>query len=204
MKDIVYKLYNKNQIPNGSNSSSNNGIAFLLLLFFIFIVALLSFYLKKTFLGRNWESHRCNYIFMSGFLQPDTSIKPHDYTLKNLKYCIKQTIYNDTPLLAHMKDTFDKLKYLIGFVKKQIGLYESHIKSEVDTKTNKYNDIMINKINYLRHKQKHLETIYNKLDGEFKETTEKIETGIDNTTELNNEQMLNIKYSTKRYVNYVK
>jgi hypothetical protein len=141
---------------------------------------------------------------MFGFLQPDSSIKPHDYTLKNLKYCIKQTIYNDTPLLAHMKDTFDKLKYLIGFVKKQIGLYESHIKSEVDTKTNKYNDIMINKINYLRHKQKHLETIYNKLDGEFKETTEKIETGIDNTTELNNEQMLNSKYSTNRYVNYVK
>lgn len=201
MKDVVYKLY-YNESPK--TNVSQGGIAFLLLFLFIFIIFILAFYLKKTYLGRNWESHRCNYIFMSGYLQPDTSIKPQDYTLKNLKYCIKQSIYNDTPLLAHMKDTFDKLKYFIGFVKKQIGIYETHIKTEVDTKTTQYNDIMINKINYLRHKQNHLETIYEELDDVFKQTTDKIKTGVDNTSILENEKYLNSKYKSDRYIDYVK
>jgi hypothetical protein len=141
---------------------------------------------------------------MSGFLQPDTSIKPHDYTLNNLKYCIKQTIYKDTPLLAHMKDTFDKLKYIIGFVTKQIGLYETYIKTEVDVKTKTYNDVLINKINYLRHKQNNLESIYNELDTVFKQTSDKIKTGVDHLSSLENEKYLNSKYTTDRYIEHVK
>lgn len=200
MRDIVYKLYNKNTPKPNSNGS----IAFILVFIFLIIIVILAFYLKKTYLGRHWESHRCNYIFMAGFLQPDTSIKPQEYTLKNLKYCIKQTVYNDTPLLAHMKDTFDKLKYLIGFVTKQIGLYETYLKTEVDAKTKKYNDVVINKINYLRHKQNNLEKIYNELDVVFQQTTDKIKTGVDNLNSLENEKHLNTKYTTDRYIEYSK
>lgn len=199
MKDAVYKLYHNSPVSNSAGS-----IAYILVFIFIIIIVLLSFYLKKTYLGRNWESHRCNYIFMSGFLQPDTSIKPHDYTLNNLKYCIKQTIYKDTPLLAHMKDTFDKLKYMIGFVTKQIGLYETYIKTEVDVKTKTYNDVLINKINYLRHKQNNLETIYNELDTVFKQTSDKIKIGVDHLSSLENEKYLNSKYTTDRYIEHVK
>jgi hypothetical protein len=200
MRDIVYKLYNKDT----PKSNSHGSIAFLLVFIFVIIIVILAFYLKKTYLGRNWESHRCNYIFMSGFLQPDTSILPQDYTLKNLKYCIKQTIYNDTPLLAHMKDTFDKLKYSIGFITKQIGLYETYLKTEVDTKTKKHNDVIMNKMNYLRHKQNNLEKIYDELDSVFKQTADKIKTGVDNLSSLENEKYLNTKYTTDRYVNYIK
>lgn len=200
MRDIVYKLYNK----DAPKSNSHGSIAVLLVFIFIIIIVILAFYLKKTYLGRNWESHRCNYIFMSGFLQPDTSILPQDYTLKNLKYCIKQTIYNDTPLLAHMKDTFDKLKYSIGFITKQIGLYETYLKTEVDTKTKKYNDVIMNKMNYLRHKQNNLEKIYDELDSVFKQTADKIKTGVDNLSSLENEKYLNTKYTTDRYVDYIK
>lgn len=198
MKPIVYKLY-ENQIvqtPHGTTT------AFLLLFVFFIIIFILSFYLKKTFLGRHWQENRCDYIFMSGFLQPDPSIKPHDYTLKNLKYCIKQTIYNDTPLLAHMKDSFDKIKYSIDFLKKQIGLYETDLKKNVETKSSKYNEVMTSKMNYLKYKQNKLQKIYNKLDNNFKDITDKIETGIKNKTLLEKENKLNGAYLSDRYINY--
>jgi len=201
MNSIVYKLYEDTIIEKSRQISS--APAFILLFVFFIIIFILSFYLKKTFLGRNWQANRCDYIFMSGFLQPDDSIKPHDYTLKNLKYCIKQTIYNETPLLAHMKESFDKIKYLIGFVKKQIGLYESHIKQDVTESTKKYNDIVNNKINYLKYKQRDLNTIYNKLDKEFTLITDKIETGVENKTKLEKENKVNKDYTNDgRYLNY--
>lgn len=198
MKPIVYNLYDTPKV----NMLHGSTRAFLLLLSFFIIILILSFYLKKTFLGRHWQSNRCDYIFMSGFLQPDTSIKPHDYTLKNLKYCIKQTIYNETPLLAHMKESFDKIKYLMNFMKKQIGLYESKLKTNVTTQSTKYNDVMNSKINYLKHKQSNLQKIYNKLDKNLKEITDKIETGIENKTLLDNEYEVNIAYQSDRYMNY--
>lgn len=198
MKPIVYKLYDNQivQTPHGTT------MAFLLLFVFFFIIFMLSFYLKKTYLGRHWQANRCDYIFMSGFLQPDSSIKPHDYTLNNLKYCIKQTIYNDTPLLAHMKDSFDKIKYLIHFLKKQVGLYENELKYNVDTKSTKYSDVMNTKMNYLKYKQNKLEKIYNKLDKSYKEITDKIETGIKNKTLLDKENEINSAYLSDQYINY--
>lgn len=198
MNPIVYNLYDTPKVIMLDGSTS----AFLLLLSFCIIILLLSFYLKKAFLGRNWQSNRCDYIFMSGFLQPDPSIKPHDYTLKNLKYCIKQTIYNDTPLLAHMKDSFDKIKYLMDFMKKQIGLYESNLKTNVSEQSTKYNEVMNSKINYLKHKQSNLQKIYNKLDENYKEITDKIETGVENKTLLDKENELNSAYQSDRYMNY--
>lgn len=198
MKPIVYDLYDtpKEIMLDGSTS------ALLLLLSFCIIILILSFYLKKAFLGRNWQANRCDYIFMSGFLQPDPSIKPHDYTLKNLKYCIKQTIYNDTPLLAHMKDSFDKIKYLMDFMKKQIGLYESKLKTNVSEQSTKYNEVMNSKINYLKHKQSNLQKIHKKLDENYKEITDKIETGVENKTLLDKENELNSAYQSDRYINY--
>lgn len=198
MNPIVYNLYDTPKVIMLDGSTS----AFLLLLSFCIIILLLSFYLKKAFLGRNWQSNRCDYIFMSGFLQPDSSIKPHDYTLKNLKYCIKQTIYNDTPLLAHMKESFDKIKYLMDFMKKQIGLYESNLKTNVSTQSTKYNEVMNSKINYLKHKQSNLQKIHKKLDENYKEITDKIETGVENKTLLDKENELNSAYQSDRYMNY--
>lgn len=199
MKPIIYNLYDNPKVIILRGSTS----AFLLLLSFFIIILLLSFYLKKNFLGRHWQSNRCDYIFMSGFLQPDHSIKPHDYTIKNLKYCIKQTIYNDTPLLAHMKESFDKIKYLTDFMKKQIGLYESKLKTNVNTQSTKYNEVMNNKINYLKHKQSNLQKIYNKLDKNYKEVTDKIETGVENKTILDKENKINSDYKSDKYLNYV-
>lgn len=199
MKDIVYKLY-YNQFPN--SNVSQGFMAFLLFFIFIIIIILLSFNITKSYLGKHWESHRCEYIFMSGYLQPDTSIKPHDYTLDNLKYCIKQNIYNDTPILPYIQELFKKIKYLITFIQKQIGFYETYIKTEVETKTQKHKDINMNKINYLKHKQKNLQTIYNKLDGLFKETSDKIKMGVDNKITLENENKLNKKYLSDRYYDY--
>jgi len=200
MRGIISKLYNNQILPPQTNPL---GPAFGLLLGMICIIVILSFYLKKTYLGRNWEVHRCDYIFMSGYLQPNDAIKPSDYTKQNLKYCIKQTIYNDTPLLPHMKDTFDKLKYLIDYVKKQIGLYEYKVQVDVDVKSDKYNKSVTNKINYLRYKQKHLETIYNEISNKQNQTVDKIYTGIDNLDKLNTENEINDKYTTDRYMNHV-
>ncbi len=92
---------------------------------------------------------------------------------------------------------------MIGFVKKQIGLYESHIKQDVNESTKKYNDIVKNKINYLKYKQRDLNTIYNKLNKEFTLITDKIETGVENKTKLEKENKVNKAYTNDgRYLNY--
>jgi len=200
MKDVVYKLY-YNQSP--TSNVSQGVIAFLLFFIFNVIIFILSINITQSYLGKNWEKHRCDYIFMSGYLQPDKSIKPHDYTLDNLKYCIKQNIYNDTPILPYINHLFYKIKHLINFIKKQIGFYEEYIKSEVETKTQTHKDINMNKINYLKHKQKNLQNIYNELDEIFKETSGKIKIGIDNKKYLLNESELNDNYLSDRYYNYM-
>ena len=200
MKDIVYKLYYN--ISPTSDASSEIG-AFLLFFTFIIIIIFLCFSITKTYLSRHWESNRCDYIILSGYLQPDKSIKPHDYTLENLKYCIKQTIYNDTPLLAYLNNLYDKLKYLLEYIKKQIGLYDSYIKTEVETKSQKYTDINMNKINYLKQKQSKLKYIYNKLDTLFTDTSNKIKIGIDNKNTLLNENKVNESYKTSSFFNFI-
>lgn len=200
MKDIVYNLYYN--ISPTSNAPNEIGV-FLLLFAFIIIIIALSLNITKTYLSRNWENKRCDNIVLAGYLQPDTSIKPHDYTLENLKYCIKQSIYNDTPLLAYLNNLYDKLKYLLEYIKKQIGLYDSYIKTEVETKSQKYKDVNMNKINYLKQKQSKLKYIYDKLDTLFKDTSNKIKIGVNNKNTLLDEKQLNEQYKSDRYYNFI-
>lgn len=201
MRDSIKILYNFNK---SYAKEINIGPAFILLFFFVFIIILLAFYTKKTLLGRNWESNRCNYIFMSGFLQPNSKINASEYTLNNLKYCIRQTIYNETPLLGHVKDTFNKLKYLLEYIKHQIGIYENYIKINVNEQTQEYNDIMLNKVNYLKYKQSHIKKIYDELDSNFSQSITKVKTGIDNLSELESEKKINDTYvNDPRFINYV-
>jgi hypothetical protein len=190
MIESVNKLYNLTI----QDRDTHIGPASLFLLFLVVLIILLSFYTEKTILGRNWESNRCNNIFMSGFLQPNSAISPSEYTLKNLKYCIRQTIYNETPLLGHVKHTFEKIKYLLRYIKHQIDLYEYYIKINVNDKTQVYNKIMINKVNYLKYKQSHVQEIYDELDSNFKESINKVKTGVDNKYDLINEKNINDKY----------
>lgn len=200
MKDIVYNLYYN--ISPSSNAPNDIGVFFLLLAFMIIIIAL-SLNITKTYLSRHWETNRCNNIILAGYLQPNASIKPHDYTLENLKYCIKQSIYNDTPLLAYLNNLYDKLRYLLDYIKKQIGLYDTYIKKEVETKSQKYKDVNMNKINYLKQKQSKLQYIYNKLDRLFKETSNKIKIGVNHNNTLLDEKQLNEKYKSDRYYNFI-
>lgn len=203
MKPIMYELYDIKGTTHSNSSTTPIGSAFLLLFIFFIIIFVLSFNLKKTFLSRNWEENRCKYIFMSGFLQPDSSIKPHDYTLDNLKYCVKQTISYETPLFAHIKMYLNKIKYILDFLKKQIGLYQIDIKTQLHEKSTKYNDIANNRIKYLRHKQNNLEIIYNKLDKNYREINDKIETGIQYKNTLDKENEVNKSYETDRFLDYL-
>jgi len=195
-------LYNQKTIK--INKGPHLAIAMPLLALLLLLVFMLSFYLKKTYLGRNWEQHRCDYIFMSGFLQPDSSIKPSEYTVNNLKYCIKQSIYNETPILPYIKDTLYKLNYLSGFLKKQVGIYESYVKEEVGTNTQKYNEIINNKINGLKYKQQKLTTISNKLNSVFTKSISKIQEGSNKKRLLDKETKDNQNYETnEKYKEYI-
>jgi len=202
MQDTITSLYNR-QSYNTSIDTTGIGAAFFLLFIIITLIFYLSFLVKKTYLGRNWESHRCDYIFLSGYLQPDSTIPPNEYTLKNLKYCIKQTVFNETPLIPYMRETFKKLKYLIDYVNKQVGIYETILNKQISTASTKYNAKIHNKINYLKHKQDNLETIYKELDTILRDRTDKITTGVNNLKNIETETKTNNMYLTQNYVNYI-
>lgn len=188
------------QVNEGYDGPSLGG-AVLLFVGMVSIIVILSFYLTKAALGRNWESHRCDYIFLSGFLQPDKHINASDYTAQNLKYCIKQKIYNETPILPYVKDTLKKINYLIRYLKKKVGLYEDYVHDEVGTHTTKYHDIMTNKINYFKQKQRHLTSISNKIHQQFGEITNKISVGANHALTLEKEKAANARYVSQEFQN---
>lgn len=184
---------------NEGNDGPNLGGAVTLFVGMVVTIVILSFYLTKAALGRNWEAHRCDYIFLSGFLQPDKDINASDYTAKNLKYCIKQKIYNETPILPYVKDTLKKIDYLIRYLKKKVGLYEDYVRDEVGTHTTKYHDIMKNKINHFKQKQRHLTSISNKIHQQFGEITDNISVGVNHAATLEKEKAANLRYLTNTY-----
>lgn len=190
--ELLYHVKDKTDQPS-------LGASIVCLILMLSVIVILSFYLTKASLARNWEAHRCDYIFMAGFLQPDKHINASEYTAKNLKYCIKQKIYNETPILPYVKDTLKKINYLIRYLKKQVGIYEEYVRDEVGTGTTKYHEIMKNKINYFKHKQKHLTLISNKIHQEFSDTTEKISQGVNSAIKLKNEKNANALYTTTAY-----
>jgi len=195
---VVSALYEKNVVVY---RGPPYGIAISLFFALVAFIVVQSFYLKKTYLGRNWENHRCDYIFMSGFLQPDKGVIPSEYTIQNLKYCIKQKIYNETPLLPYIKDTLRKINYLIRFLKTQVGIYESHVKEEVGNNT--YNEIMLNKVNYLNYKQQKLTALSNKINSTFTKTIDKIQEGVDQKVTLDKESVAADNYLSDQYISAI-
>lgn len=195
---VVSELYKQNVVVYRGPPYS---IAFSLFFALVAFIVVQSFYLKKTYLGRNWENHRCDYIFMAGFLQPDKGVIPSEYTIQNLKYCIKQKIYNETPLLPYIKDTLRKINYLIRFLKTQVGIYESHVKEEVGNNT--YNEIMLNKVNYLNYKQQKLTALSNKINSTFTKSIDKIQEGVDQKVTLDKESVAADNYLSDQYISAI-
>jgi hypothetical protein len=138
---------------------------------------------------------------MAGFLQPDKDLIPSEYTIQNLKYCIKQKIYNETPLLPYIKDTLRKINYLIRFLKTQVGIYESHVKEEVGNNT--YNEIMLNKVNYLNYKQQKLTALSNKINSTFTKSIDKIQEGVDQKVTLDKESAAADNYLSDQYISTI-
>lgn len=149
----------------------------LILLFYIIVIFILSFYLKKNYLSKNWDEHRCNYLLFSGYLTPDKNVSSSQYTIDNMKYCIKQHIYKNNGVLPHLKDKYNKLKYIINYINKQIGIYHNYLNKSTQETSDLHQNEIYNKINYLKHKHKQLTKINDKINSEIIPITEKINIG---------------------------
>jgi len=78
------------------------------------------------------------------------------------------------------------------------------VKEEVGTNTQKYNEIINNKINGLKYKQQKLTTISNKLNSVFTKSISKIQEGSNKKRLLDKETKDNQNYETnEKYKEYI-
>tara|TARA_B110000114_G_C14841160_1_gene296730 strand:- start:29 stop:574 length:546 start_codon:yes stop_codon:yes gene_type:complete len=176
-------------------------LSILVIIFFIIVIFILSFYLKKNYLSRDWDKHRCDYILLSGYLTPDKNVSSSQYTIDNMKYCIKQDIYKNRGIIPQMKHKYNKLKYIIDYITKQIGLYHNKLEKETENIQDEHKNEIYNKINYLTYKHRQLTKINNKINEKIIPISERLSKGVDYYKIYEKEKEMNKIYKDPNYMN---
>ena len=75
------------------------------------------------------------------------------------------------------------------------------MKEEVGNNT--YNEIMLNKVNYLNYKQQKLTALSNKINSTFTKSIDKIQEGVDQKVTLDKESVAADNYLSDQYISAI-
>lgn len=189
----MYKSFNFYNLMNMENSSYPF-LSIMILLSYFIVIFIICFNITQNYVSRHWENERCNHILFAGYLNNDPNIVPSEYTIKNMKFCIHQNVIKNSTILPIIKNKYKKIKYTIDYISKQIDLYHIMILKSFNINNQEYTNKLINKINYLKHKQENMKKIYNEFEKQVIPINDKVQIGIKNYGDFIQESKMNELY----------
>lgn len=195
----MYKSFNFYNSINIENSSYPF-LSIMILLSYFIVIFIISFNITQNYISKYWEKERCNHILFAGYLNNDPNIVPSEYTIKNMKFCIHQNVIKNSTILPIIKNKYKKIKYTIDYISKQIDLYHIMILKSFNSNNKEYTNKLINKINYLKHKQENMKKIYNEFEKQVIPINDKVRKGIKNYGHFIEESKMNKIYKPENSI----